>query len=124
MDPSINALLALFCLLLCFSAFFSASETALMSLSKIRLIHMVEEKTRGASIIKDLRDNPSKMLGTILVGNNIVNIGASSIATVLAIEYFGDTGAGIATGITTILVLIFGEITPKSLAARSPKGSL
>ena len=54
---------------------------------------MVEEKTRGASIIKDLRDNPSKMLGTILVGNNIVNIGASSIATVLAIEYFGDTGA-------------------------------
>ena len=118
MDPSINALLALFCLLLCFSAFFSASETALMSLSKIRLIHMVEEKTRGASIIKDLRDNPSKMLGTILVGNNIVNIGASSIATVLAIEYFGDTGAGIATGITTILVLIFGEITPKSLAAQ------
>ena len=89
-----------------------------MSLSKIRLIHMVEEKTRGASIIKDLRDNPSKMLGTILVGNNIVNIGASSIATVLAIEYFGDTGAGIATGITTILVLIFGEITPKSLAAQ------
>jgi len=79
---------------------------------------MVEEKTRGASIIKDLRDNPSKMLGTILVGNNIVNIGASSIATVLAIEYFGDTGAGIATGITTILVLIFGEITPKSLAAQ------
>jgi len=118
LDPSINALLALFCLLLCFSAFFSASETALMSLSKIRLIHMVEEKTRGASIIKDLRDNPSKMLGTILVGNNIVNIGASSIATVLAIEYFGDTGAGIATGITTILVLIFGEITPKSLAAQ------
>ena len=118
MDPSINALLALFCLLLCFSAFFSASETALMSLSKIRLIHMVEEKTRGAGIIKILRDDPGKMLGTILVGNNIVNIGASSIATVLAIEYFGDTGAGIATGITTILVLIFGEITPKSLAAQ------
>ena len=89
-----------------------------MSLSKIRLIHMVEEKTRGAGIIKILRDDPGKMLGTILVGNNIVNIGASSIATVLAIEYFGDTGAGIATGITTILVLIFGEITPKSLAAQ------
>jgi len=79
---------------------------------------MVEEKTRGAGIIKILRDDPGKMLGTILVGNNIVNIGASSIATVLAIEYFGDTGAGIATGITTILVLIFGEITPKSLAAQ------
>ena len=118
MDPSTTALLALFCILLCVSAFFSASETALMSLSKIRLIHMVEEKTRGASIIKNLRDDPGKMLGTILLGNNIVNIGASSIATVLAIEYFGDTGAGIATGITTILVLIFGEITPKSLAAQ------
>ncbi len=89
-----------------------------MSLSKIRLIHMVEEKVRGASVIKNLRDDPGKMLGTILLGNNIVNIGASSIATVLAIEYFGDTGAGIATGITTILVLIFGEITPKALAAQ------
>jgi len=125
LDPSTTALLALFCLLLCVSAFFSASETALMSLSKIRLIHMVEEKTRGAGIIKNLRDDPGKMLGTILLGNNIVNIGASSIATVLAIEYFGDTGAGIATGITTILVLIFGEITPKSLAAqKSEKVSL
>jgi len=79
---------------------------------------MVEEKVRGASVIKNLRDDPGKMLGTILLGNNIVNIGASSIATVLAIEYFGDTGAGIATGITTILVLIFGEITPKALAAQ------
>ncbi len=96
-----------------------------MSLSKIRLIHMLEEKVRGARIIERLKENPSKLLGTILVGNNIVNIGASSIATVLAIEYFGDTGAGIATGITTVLVLIFGEITPKALAAqKSEKISL
>ncbi len=125
MDSSTTAILALFCFLLCLSAFFSASETALMSLSKIRLIHMLEEKVRGASVINQLRENPNKLLGTILVGNNIVNIGASSIATVLAIEYFGDTGAGIATGITTILVLIFGEITPKSLAAqKSEKVSL
>jgi len=125
LDSSTTAILALFCFLLCLSAFFSASETALMSLSKIRLIHMLEEKVRGASVINQLRENPNKLLGTILVGNNIVNIGASSIATVLAIEYFGDTGAGIATGITTILVLIFGEITPKSLAAqKSEKVSL
>ena len=86
---------------------------------------MLEEKVRGASVINRLRENPSKLLGTILVGNNIVNIGASSIATVLAVGYFGDTGVGIATGITTILVLIFGEITPKALAAqKSEKISL
>ncbi len=107
------------------SAFFSASETALMSLSKIRLIHMVEEKIKGASTISELREDPSRLLGTILLGNNLVNIGASSIATVLAIEYFGDSGVGIATGVMTMLVLVFGEITPKSLAAqKSEKISL
>jgi len=125
LDLSTSVLLAFFGILLCLSAFFSASETALMSLSKIRLIHMLEEKVRGARVIERLKENPSKLLGTILVGNNIVNIGASSIATVLAIEYFGDTGVGIATGITTVLVLIFGEITPKALAAqKSEKISL
>ncbi|HPY72872.1 MAG: hemolysin family protein [Methanothrix sp.] len=118
MDLSTTILLALFCLLLCLSAFFSASETALMSLSKIRLIHMLEEKVRGASVINLLREDPSKLLGTILVGNNLVNISASSIATVLAIKYFGDAGVGIATGITTALVLVFAEITPKALAAQ------
>ncbi len=125
MDLSTTILLVFFGVLLCLSAFFSASETALMSLSKIRLIHMLEEKVKGASVIDRLRENPSKLLGTILVGNNLVNIGASSIATVLAIKYFGDTGVGIATGITTVLVLIFGEITPKALAAqKSEKISL
>jgi len=111
-------LLVLLGIFLCFSAFFSASETALMSLSKIRLMHMLEANVAGASIINRLRENPSKLLGTILVGNNAVNIAASSIATVLAIEYFGDTGVGIAMGVTTILILIFGEITPKALAAQ------
>ena len=125
MDLSTTILLALFCLLLCLSAFFSASETALMSLSKIRLIHMLGEKVRGASDINLLRENPSKLLGTILVGNNLVNISASSIATVLGIKYFGDAGVGIAAGITTLLVLVFAEITPKTLAAqKSEKISL
>jgi putative hemolysin len=111
-------LLVLLGVFLCFSAFFSASETALMSLSKIRLMHMLEANVAGASIINRLREDPSKLLATILVGNNAVNIAASSIATVLAIEYFGDTGVGIAMGATTILILIFGEITPKALAAQ------
>jgi putative hemolysin len=119
LDLNTTTLLVVLSLLLCLSAFFSASETALMSFSKIRLIHMLEEKVQGASVINRLRENPSKLLGTILVGNNLVNIGASSIATVLAIEYFGDTGVGIATGIMTVLVLIFGEITPKAFAAQN-----
>lgn len=105
------------CLVL--SAFFSASETALMSLSKIRIRNMVDENIAGAYTIQKLVENPSKLLGAILVGNNIVNIGASALATLLAIKYFGDTGVGIATGIMTILVLIFGEITPKSLASQN-----
>lgn len=101
------------------SAFFSASETALMSLSKIRIRNMVDENVPGAQKIQKLVENPSKLLGTVLVGNNIVNIGASALATSLSIKYFGSTGVGIATGIMTLLVLIFAEITPKSLAAQN-----
>jgi putative hemolysin len=119
LDLSANVLLVLLGLLLCLSAFFSASETALMSLSKIRIAHLFESGVKGAGVVTRLRENPSKLLGTILVGNNLVNIAAASIATVLAIEYFGDTGVGIATGIMTVLVLIFGEITPKTLAAQN-----
>jgi putative hemolysin len=111
-------IIALF-ILLFLSSFFSASETSLMSLSKIRIRHMVDEKVKGSELISKLIENPSKLLGAILVGNNIVNIGASALATSLAIDYFGNTGVGIATGIMTILVLIFGEITPKSLAAQN-----
>lgn len=100
------------------SAFFSASETALMSLSRIRIRHLVEEKVKGAEAVSKLVENPNKLLGSILVGNNVVNIGASALATSLAIHYFGNAGVGIATGAMTLLVLVFGEITPKSLAAQ------
>lgn len=102
-----------------FSGAFSAAETALMTLSKIRIRQMVENNVKGANTIDKLIKNPSKLLSAILIGNNIVNIGASSIATSLAIDYFGSNGVGIATGIMTLLVLIFGEITPKSLAAQN-----
>ena len=111
-------IICLIILLLC-SAFFSASETALMTLSKIRLRNMVESKIKGANIINKLLQNPSKLLGGILVGNNIANIGASALATSLAITYFKDSGVAIATFTMTILVLIFAEITPKSLAAQN-----
>ena len=104
---------------LALSALFSASETALMSLSKIRIKQMVENKEKGADRINKLLSDPNKLLSAILIGNNIVNIGASSLMTSLAIEIFGNTGVGIATGIMTLLILIFGEITPKSLAAQN-----
>jgi len=104
--------------LLMMSAFFSASETALMSLSKIRLRHMVEENVKGAERVSRLLKSPSRLLGAILVGNNIVNIAASALATSIAIAMFGSVqGVGISTVAMTLLVLIFGEITPKSYAS-------
>lgn len=119
MDPDGTWQIIALVILLGFSAFFSASETALMTLSKIRLRHMVESEIKGAERVNKLLKNPSKLLGGILVGNNIANIGASALATSLAIRYLGASGVGIATAIMTILVLIFGEITPKSLAAQN-----
>ncbi len=113
-------LLVLVLLLGC-SAFFSASETALMSLSRVKLRHMLENDVSGAARVQRLIDDPSRLLSAILVGNNVVNIGASALATSLAIQFFGSTGVGIATGVMTFLVLVFGEITPKSLAASKPE---
>ncbi|AOY76143.1 hemolysin [Clostridium formicaceticum] len=106
-------------ILLILSAFFSTSETALMALSRIRVRHMVEEKVKGADLIDKYIGEPNKLLGTILVGNNIVNIGASALATALAIDFYGDQGVVIATIVMTILVLVFAEITPKSFAAQN-----
>ncbi|MFW5981304.1 MAG: CNNM domain-containing protein, partial [bacterium] len=102
-----------------FSALFSSSETSLMSISKIRIRYMLDNKVRGAKLLYTLLEKPNKLLGTILVGNNIVNIAASAIATSLAIDYFGDKGVGIATIVMTLLILIFSEITPKSYAAHN-----
>lgn len=100
------------------SAFFSASETALMSISKIRVRHLVDAEVKGSKKLDLLLSDTDKLLSTILLGNNAVNIGASSLATSLAIGFWGDTGVGIATGLMTLIVLLFGEITPKSLAVR------
>lgn len=118
MEPGTGWQLVLLIVLIGLSAFFSSTETALTSLSKIRLRHLVDEKVKNADKVYKLVENPKKLLGAILVGNNIVNIGASALATSLAIDYFGNAGVGLATGIMTLLVLIFGEITPKSLAVQ------
>ena len=116
MDPSYTWQIASLIILLVLSGFFSMAETALMSVNKIKLRHMVEEEVPKAKLVESLIEDPNKLLGAILIGNNVVNIGASSLATVIATKLFGNSGVGIATGIMTILVLIFGEITPKSIA--------
>jgi len=116
LDPNYTWQIISLVVLIALSSFFSMSETALMSLSQIRLRHMVEEEVPGAELVEKITKDPNRLLGTILIGNNVVIIGATAMATVLATDIFGNRGVGIATGIITVLVLIFGEITPKSIA--------
>lgn len=107
------------------SAFFSASETAFTSLSKIKVGRMVEQRLPGAKLVSGLKEKPSEFLSTILIGNNLVNIAASALATSIIIKYFEARGwvniglaVGIATGVMTFLILTFGEIVPKTVAIR------
>ncbi len=116
MEPSQVWQIIVLIILLVLSGFFSMSETALMALSKIRIRHMVEDEVKGAKLVEKLTKDPNKLLGAILIGNNIVNILASSLATTLFVNALGASGVGIATAVMTVLVLIFGEITPKSIA--------
>ncbi len=102
--------------LLILSGFFSGSETALTSLSMARAEALRKEGRRGAETLFRLKQDTSRMLITILIGNNVVNIAASALATVIATEAFGHLGPGIAVGLLTIFILVFGEITPKSIA--------
>lgn len=105
-------------ILIALSGFFSSSETALTTVSRIKIRTMANEGDARAKMVQKVTGNTQKMLSAILIGNNVVNISASSIATVLFVNLFGSSGAGIATGIMTLLVLIFGEITPKNMASR------
>jgi len=111
----VDNLVILFILLL-LSGFFSGSETALIAMSMAKAEALRKEGRRGADILYRVKQNTSQMLITILIGNNVVNIGASAMATVIATQAFGDIGPGIAVGLLTVIILIFGEITPKSLA--------
>jgi CBS domain containing-hemolysin-like protein len=113
----VNEFLILF-LLLVLSGVFSGSETALVALSLARAEGLLREGRHGARALYELKHDPSRMLITILIGNNVVNIAASAIATVIATERLGSIGPGIAVGALTVLILVFGEITPKSLATR------
>ncbi len=112
-----TALLLIF--LLALSGFFSGSEIAMFTLGEAKVRTLVEERRAGARALADLKGDPERLLITILIGNNVANIGAASVATYVATEAFGSAGVGLATGVMTLLVLFFGEITPKSFAARN-----
>ena len=109
-------------ILLFFSAFFSGAEIAFMSLSDLRIRHLIEQNRRNSRILRKLKSKPNKLLITVLIGNNLANVGASALATMVSIETLrnlglGDTlgySVGITTGVMTLLILIFGEISPKS----------
>lgn len=105
-------------LLVILSGFFSGSETAIISLSDAKVRSLLKKNIRGARVLHMLKQDPHRLLITILIGNNLVNIGASVLAAVLFTDLFGSTGLGIATGVMTFFILIFGEITPKSFATK------
>ena len=98
------------------SAFFSSAETAFTSLSDIRIQHLVEQGRKRFRLVSRLQENRHRLLITILIGNNLVNIAASSLATKIAIDVMGSSGVGIAVGVMTFIILVFGEVTPKTLA--------
>ncbi len=103
------------------SAFFSSAETAMIGLDRYRLRHLVKEKRRGARKANRLLRRPDRLLGIILLGNNLVNFTAASVATVIGIQLFGDTGVVLAPVVLTIFFLIFAEVAPKTIAAQVPE---
>ena len=119
MDSSDVIQLLILLILLLLSAFFSSSETALTTVNKIRMRNLAEDGDGRAQTVLKIVENPGKMLSAILIGNNIVNLSASSLATTLAIGIGGNKLVGIATGVLTLLILVFGEITPKTVSTIS-----
>ena len=116
MDPSDAILFIVLAILVVCSGLFSSAETAMLTCNKIKIRAMADEGDRRAALLHRVLEERSRMLSTLLIGNNVVNLSASSISTVLATKLLGSSGAGVATGIITILILIFGEIAPKQLA--------
>ena len=117
MDGGSAIQLLVIVILLGLSAFFSSAETALMACNKIRMKNLAEDGNKMAAKVLQVTENQPKMLSAILIGNNLVNLSASALATVFATNTFGSGAVGLSTGILTLLVLLFGEITPKTLAS-------
>ncbi len=120
-DIPTSALLITLIVLIVISAYFSSSETSMMSLNRYRLRHLAKDKNKVAIRVEKLLNQPDKLIGLILIGNNLVNILASALATILGQRLFGDAGIAIATGTLTLVILIFAEVTPKTLAVLYPE---
>lgn len=118
--PLTGLFFALF-VLIALSAFFSGSETALLTMNRYRLKHLADQGHRGARIARRLLDRPDRLIGLILLGNNFVNIMASSLATIIAMRLGGEAAIGIAAGLLTLVILVFGEVTPKTYATLHPE---
>ncbi len=116
-EASMTTLFVILTALIFLSGFFSSAETSMMSLNRYRLRHLLKSKHKGAKRASKLLERPDRLIGLILIGNNLVNILASAIATVIAIRLWGDAGILVATLLLTLVILIFAEITPKTIAA-------
>lgn len=121
MDSDSISQIIFIAVLIMMSAYFSASETAFFSMNKIRMKSMASNGNKRAKLVLKLAEDYDKLLSTLLIGNNIVNIGSSALATVMFVKWLGNSGASASTAVMTVIVLIFGEITPKSMAKNSPE---
>ncbi|MFH4485769.1 CNNM domain-containing protein [Vibrio metschnikovii] len=120
-DISTGILFALLACLIVISAYFSGSETGMIALNRYRLKHLASTGHKGAKRVERLLSRPDRLIGLILIGNNLVNILASAIATIIGMRLYGDIGVAIATGVLTLVILVFAEVTPKTLAAIYPE---
>ena len=120
-EAPLGLLFSLLAVLVILSAFFSSAETAMMTLNRHKLRHLQKNKIGGAIRAGKLLDRPDRLIGLILIGNNMVNIFASAVATVISIRLWGDAGVYIATGALTVVILVFAEVTPKTIAALHPE---
>lgn len=119
--PSLQFLFIALVLLILASAFFAGSETAMLSLNRYRMKHLVKQKHRGAQRASKLLENPDRLIGVILIGNNFVNVLASSLATIIAIRLWGESGIFVASLLLTAVLLIFADMTPKTIGAMYPE---
>ncbi|WP_081227987.1 HlyC/CorC family transporter [Pseudoalteromonas luteoviolacea] len=120
-DISTSALFIILGVLILISGYFSSSETGIMSINRYRLRHLVKENNKSARRVNKLLKRPDRLIGLILIGNNLVNIAASAVATVIGMRLLGDAGIVVATFALTLVILIFAEVTPKTLAALYPE---
>ncbi|MEY0435783.1 CNNM domain-containing protein [Providencia huaxiensis] len=120
-DVSTSTLIIILIVLIFMSAYFSASETGMMTLNRYRLKHLAKQGNRSAIRVEKLLKHPDKLLSLVLIGNNLINIVASALATIIGMRLYGNAGVAISTGILTFVILIFAEVMPKTLAALYPE---